>query len=148
MLKEFAKNVLSISRHMLQSFFIRILHMLQQYIPNVSVVLVLCYYKWFYVAASGFMLQVASAFILDVSYVSHKCCKSMFPNVSSVCSLMLLSCCKCFMLFSQGRARAGDRASGEPRGWGRWTGVLQVWARCGHTRQLLIPAPVCHPRGA
>jgi hypothetical protein len=63
-------------------------HMLQQYVPNVLVVSVLCYSKCF------FMLQL---FYLDVAYVSHML-QTYVPNVSSVsnvCCIQVFSCCKC-----------------------------------------------------
>ena len=63
---------------MLQSFFIWILHMLQQYIPNVSIVSVL------YAAVSGFMLQAASV-LFWMFHVFHK-------DVARACS-------KCFICF-------------------------------------------------
>jgi hypothetical protein len=64
MLQAFVQNVSFVSRRMLQSFFYLdvayvLTHMLQQYVTNVSVVLVLC--RILYVAFECFTLQVQTA---------------------------------------------------------------------------------------
>jgi hypothetical protein len=49
-----------------------------------------------------FQTYVAIVFYLDVAYVSHICCNSMFHNVSAILCLMLqqvVSCCKLQVLF-------------------------------------------------
>ena len=60
-------------------------HMLQEYVPMISVVLVLCCSKCFYVAV----------FYPDVAYVSHICFKYMLQMFHP-----LLTCVafKCFMM--------------------------------------------------
>jgi hypothetical protein len=66
-------------------FLIWMLHMLQQYVHNVSAVLILCCSKWF----SCYKLQL---FYLGVSCVSHTCCKCMFQTFylfSDVCCIQM-----------------------------------------------------------
>jgi len=84
---------------------------------NVAYVATICFqmFQLLQSLCSNRWVNVASCkcFILDVSCVSHTCCKSMFRNVLSVFSLILHSCCKCFMLFGRGRAR-GRRTGDQP----------------------------------
>ena len=58
--------------------------MLQEYVRNVSVVLVLCCNKCFHVVSY-------KCFYLDVAYVSHTCCKCMcnVSSASDVCCIQV-----------------------------------------------------------
>jgi hypothetical protein len=68
MLQAFVQNVSSVSKHMLQSFFIWMLHTFQTYVAIVCSKM----FKLFqsYAATSGFMLQVASV-IFWMFHVFH-----------------------------------------------------------------------------
>jgi hypothetical protein len=101
--------------------------------PNVLVLSVLCYSKWFDVAS-------CKCFILNVS---HTCCKSIFPNVSSIFSLMSHSCCKFLCCSTAVEPGASGRGHEGPANVG-----VAVGARWGHARpHLLIASPRCRPRG-
>jgi hypothetical protein len=117
-------------------------HMLQLYVPNVSVASVLCCSKWFHVTSCKYFL-------------CFMCFTHMLQeHVSSVFSLML----QVFYVVRPGAGKRGtrcieDRRTGGARG--RRTEVLGAdkWGSCrsralyGRARpQPLIPAPVCHPR--
>jgi hypothetical protein len=81
--------------------------MLQQYVPNVS--------------ASGFMLQVGSVLFECFMYFTYML-QVHVPNVSSIFSFMLHSCCKCFLLFGWGRVEGVWTGCAAPQGW--QTGAL------------------------
>jgi hypothetical protein len=110
LLQVFRKHVASVCskyficlQRMLQSFFIWMLH-------HVSHIHYSSMFQLFqsYIAANGFMLQVA---ILDISCVSHTCCKctfQMFHLCLDVCSIQIFFMLKCFMLFDRRRAE-GER---------------------------------------
>jgi hypothetical protein len=124
LLQVFVQNILSVFRRMLQPFFIWMLH-------HVSHICCNSVFQLFqsYVAASGFMLQVA---ILDVSCVSRICCKCMFQIFHlclDVCSIQIFFMLKCFMLF----------------GWRRAEGKRSGALRSGHARPQ--SAPKCRSRG-
>ena len=99
--------------------------MLQQYI---SVISILCCSKLFHVASRN----------LDVSYVSHTCCKctfQMFQLFSDVCYIQMFFMLKCFTLFGRGRADwARDEAWGDGGAGGQQTVVL----RSGRTGAVLV----------
>ena len=97
-------------------------HMLQQYVPNISVVSILCCSKWFHIAN----------YKLDVSCVSHTCCKCIFQIFHlflDVCCIKMFLCCKCFMLLGRGRADWACGALGprRTRGGGGMLGASGRW---------------------
>ena len=109
-------------------------HMLQQYVPNVSVVSILCCNKCF------FMLQW---FYLVVVYVSHTCCMRM-SQIFHLCQLYVAF--ECFMLEVQTadvgvhEGRQGQPTATEawrrrrplPTVWGGSTGrAMLLWKRRG-----------------
>jgi hypothetical protein len=108
-------------------------HILQQYVPNVSTISVLCCSKWFYVAVT----------ILDVSCVSHTCCKCMFQMIhyfrcmfhSNNFHVASVLCC------SVGdEPRASGLGARRVGGW--WTGVLEADERwCYSQRALGVLVP-------
>jgi hypothetical protein len=88
--------------------------MLQQYLPNISVVLVLYCGKRFHVASVLFEYFICFTHMLQVHV----------PNVSLKCFFL---CFKCFMCLAMSEPGAANRTRGAPR---------VLWS--GHTAGMLV----------
>jgi hypothetical protein len=105
-------------------------HILQQYVPNVSVVSTFCYSKWFHVASCN----------MDVSCVSQTCRKcvfQMFHLLLNVCCIQIFFMLQVFYVVQPGASGVGTRPVTVVLRSGCAKGVLV----------LLISAPECYPRG-
>jgi hypothetical protein len=147
MLQAFVQNISSVSRRMLPSFLIWMLHMFHTYVAIVCSKMFLLFQS--YVAASSFMLQVTSVifwmFHVFYTHVVSACSKYFIyfqTNVSFKCFSL---CCKCFMLVGQGEPGARGRCARRARGL--QTGALGAGGRVLRLRACRVPTLECRPRG-